>query len=69
MSVEHFTAVGHLNGMAKLTPEQVTDIRRRYARRAEKGRKVTIAQLAREYGITTTHCTRILHYESWQHVA
>ncbi len=65
---ERFTAKGELNGSAKLTTEQVIEMRQRYARRAEKGQRVTIAQLAVEYGISTTHAVRILHREVWQHV-
>ena len=63
-----FTARGDLNGNAKLTTLQVIELRERYARRAQIGQRTTIHRLAKRFGISNTHCWRILHREVWAHV-
>ncbi len=66
---EDFRARGELQGNSKLTAKEVIEIRERYARRMLKGHRVTIRQLANEYGICEFHCRRILHREVWRHVS
>lgn len=50
---------GQLNGRAKLTPEQVAEIRRRH-------RHGLGSALAREYGVAPTQLREIVHGESWR---
>ena len=46
----------------KLTPEQVVDIRRRYA-----AREGSQSQLGREYGVAQAHISRIVSREFWKY--
>ena len=65
------TTAGELHGMAILTNEQVLAIRSRYARRSLRGNKdyrITMAQLAKEYGVSKQQVLRILHREQWKHL-
>jgi len=55
--------VGERNGHAKLTAEQVVDIRRRRA--AGERRK----DLAAEFGVSGAAITRVANGEGWRHVA
>ena len=55
---------GELHTCAKLTPDQVREIRREYA---DGG--VTQGQLAKRHGVCTATICRIIHRERWQHVA
>ena len=48
------------NGNAKLTLEQVEDIRNSY-----KNEGLTQRALADKFGISKTHARRIVRYESW----
>lgn len=54
---------GSENGWAKLTEDQVADMRRRY-----DPHRVTAPMLAREYGLSETHTRRILRGKLWKHV-
>ena len=51
---------GESNGRAKLTAEQVTEIKRRYVKR-----KVTLKHLASEFGISFSQVSKIINRESW----
>lgn len=51
---------GERNAMARLTREQVQEIRRRYARGS-----VTHAQLAEEFGVTRPHISSIVRRKFW----
>ena len=48
------------NGNAKLTLEQVEEIRQIY-----KAEELTQRELASRFGICKTHARRIIRYESW----
>ena len=61
LSRGHNAPSGQRHGMAKLTAEDVRDIR---ARKAAGARGIGV-QLAREYGISYTHLKRILGGKSW----
>lgn len=52
---------GELNGSAKLTRAQVDEIRKRYI-----PRKVTMAQLAREYGVAKSQISFIVKGKAWK---
>ena len=70
MPNESFIARGELNGNAtKLTTEDVIRIRTLYARRGEKGCRVKMRQLAKQFNISLIHLRRVLHHERWAHVA
>ncbi len=56
-------AYGERSPMAKLTLEQIQDIRRRHAAGE------TQTALAREYGVRQGHVSRIIRRASWRHVA
>ena len=65
------TTAGELHGRAVLTNEQVLAIRSRYARRSPRGDRdyrITMAQLAREYGVSKRQVLRILHRVQWTHL-
>ncbi len=65
------TSTGELNGMAILTNEQVLAIRSRYARRSLRGDRyyrITMAQLAKEFGVSKTQVLRILTRQQWAHL-
>jgi predicted DNA binding protein len=65
------TTAGELHGMVKLTNEQVLAIRSRYARRSLRGDRdyrITMGQLAKEYGVSKQQVLRILHREQWKHL-
>ena len=49
-----------LNGNAKLTNDQVEEIRQIY-----KAEELTQRELASRFGICKTHARRIIRYESW----
>ena len=53
---------GEKNGNAKLTADQVLDIRREYS----AGTRITT--LARQYGVTMTHVGYIVHRRAWKHL-
>jgi hypothetical protein len=55
---------GEAHGMARLTTEQVRAIRAKY-----QPRRVTIAQLAQEFGVSTHTIQAILSRRLWAHVA
>lgn len=50
---------GHLHGRAKLTAEQVREIREKHL----TGRSIN--SLAREYGVSSPSVSRIVKYEGW----
>lgn len=54
--------MGEVNGMAKLTEDQVREIRSRAASGA------TFKGLAREYGVSDTQISWIVKRKSWQHI-
>ena len=56
-------ARGARNGNAKLTAERIQDIRRRF-----QGGAVSMRALAREYSVTTTHISGIIHRKVWAHL-
>lgn len=56
-------ALGDAHARAKLTPEQVRDIRRRHNGRYGDG-----IALAREYGVTNTLITNITKRKTWKHI-
>lgn len=55
---------GEAHYRAKLIPEQVIDIRRRYAAGG-----ISQAALAREYGVIQEAISKIIHRKTWKHVA
>lgn len=55
---------GEKNGFAKLTADQVREIRRRYV-----PRKVSLSSLAREYGVDHTTIHAIVRGENWKEMA
>jgi len=57
------TAVGVMNGKAKLTEDEVQEIRARY-----EAAGFTQKQLARRYGVTQQCIHFILRHESWRHI-
>lgn len=57
------TTPGEKNGMAKLTKEDVLEIRRRY-KRYVKGSSTT--SLAKEYGVTHTVISLIVRNKTWK---
>ncbi len=64
-----FTARGSLNGAAKLTAQQVIEMRLRYFTARKAGdHGVTMLRLAREYGISKEQVRNILHRRQWTHV-
>jgi len=54
---------GMRNGRAKLTENQIYEIRDRYILG-----DVTVSQLAREYGVSRTTVRRIVTYQLWRHI-
>ncbi len=68
MTKESFVARGDANGRSKLTTAQVLELRERYSRRSYIGQRVTMKSLSAQFGITVSHCWRILHREVWTHV-
>ena len=58
--------VGSDSSMAKLTEEQVREIRNRYQPWKHKTGNNQIA-LAREFGVNQAQISRILHNSAWQH--
>jgi len=56
--------VGERNGRAKITADDVVEIRRRY-----KPRVVTTKMLADEYGVSNQLISCILLRQNWKHVA
>lgn len=57
------TMPGEGNGFARLTDEQVAEIRARYA-----SGLVRQVDLAKEYGIAQSHVSRLVRGESWSHL-
>lgn len=55
---------GERNHEAKLTTDDVRDIRQRY-----ETRSALMPTMAREYGVTTTQIWRIVHRMTWKHIA
>lgn len=51
---------GERHGRARLSAEDVAEIRRCYAAREQTQR-----DLSRRYGVTQSHIWRIIHHESW----
>lgn len=51
------------NASAKLTNEQIVEIREKYV-----PRKYTYKMLAEEYGVSETHISRILNKQNWGHI-
>jgi len=64
-----YAAKGELSGRAKLSNQQVLTIRRRYevglVRRVDR---VTMAELALQYGVSKMQIKRIVHREQWLHL-
>lgn len=56
-------ARGSRQGLAKLSEADVPEIRRRY-----RPRKVTLKQLATEYGVTLQAISAVIHGETWKHI-
>jgi len=63
MAAKGRKAGGERNGLAKLTADQVRDMRRRY-----QSGGVSQPQLAREYGVHQATVWTILHRKTWAHV-
>lgn len=59
--VNHGCHAGIANGRARLTPEQVLEIRRRYMPRLG-------GKLAREFGVQPTTIVHIVHRMIWKHI-
>ena len=55
----HVDNSGEKHGKAKLTEENIVEIRARYAN-GERG-----ANLAREFGVTRTNIGDVVHYRTW----
>lgn len=58
---------GETHGQAKVTEEDVKEIRQRYQRYNRKGGD-TQASLAREFGVSQSVISKIILRESWKHV-
>jgi HNH endonuclease/NUMOD4 motif len=56
------TARGIRGGQARLTEDQVVEIRRRAPR-------ATVSQLSREYGISCPSINAVIHGRTWRHVS
>jgi len=56
-------AKGEQHGMAKLMPEQVIDIRAKYALG-----NITLKELSNEYGVTLEHISSIVRGVTWKHI-
>jgi hypothetical protein len=64
-----FTARGERAGNSKLTEGDVIEMRERYAREFQPGRRsVTMRELAQQYGVSVVQVQRILHRQQWTHV-
>lgn len=57
------SALGEKSGRAKLTEEQVREIRRTYT-----PYKVTCKMLAKKFGVTWEHIHRVVMGQSWRHL-
>jgi len=57
--------VGEAHGMAKLTTEQVTEIRARWATKPSPRKGVSIKDLATEYGVSQAQISRIAGGTRW----
>lgn len=57
-------AMGEKNGMAKLTKEQVMEIRRRYGRFGKGGEK--LKALAKEFNISYQQISKIINFQRWK---
>lgn len=60
--------VGEQSHLARLTEDQILEIRRRYQRRAP-GCRGNSATLAAEFGIRRDHVLQIVRGERWRHLA
>ena len=56
--------VGHLNGRAKLTSQQVVEIRNLY-----QGGDYSMQDLGSQFGVTGTMVCNIVNHKSWKHIA
>jgi hypothetical protein len=59
---------GQLHNLAKLTNENVLEIRRRYVRGRGRYRRGNSKQLSAEFGITTTQVLNIANGRQWRHL-
>jgi len=57
-------ARGEQNGWSSLTEQEIRNIRHRYASDG-----ISMRALAREYDVSATHILRIVHRQTWAHVA
>jgi len=67
-----FVARGEQAGNSKLTDQEVRAIRRTYDaryKRMEQQQKTTIKNLATKYGVNSMTIRRILHRQTWNHLA
>lgn len=62
-------ARGERNGQAKVTAEQVAEIRDRYKTRSEGAKSGDLQRLADAYGISRSMVLLIVQREQWAHVA
>ena len=62
MSYHHKVARGKDHGLAKLTPTRVRNLRRR------KEAGASVAQLARDYGVSPSTVRLIIKRITWTHV-
>jgi len=63
-----FIARGEASGRAKLTENDVRQIRARYEARNKPGLRVTLRRLAADYGVSKMQVQRIIHREQWTHL-
>jgi len=56
--------IGKLNGRAKLTEKDVSEIRRRYARFGKGGE--TLKELAKDFGVAFTQISNIINKKVWK---
>lgn len=55
--------IGEKHGMAKITEEQVKEIRLLH-----KPKEISMGFLAKKYGITKTQISRIINRKTWKHI-
>jgi hypothetical protein len=63
-----FRSIGEKDGMAKLTEEQVLDIRKKYVKGTGPHNRGNTYQLAAEFGVSQYYINRIGRRERWKHV-
>jgi len=63
-----YPACGERAGNARLTTEQVIEIRQRYAGAVRAGRRLSAGMLAKEYNVSKSQIKNILARRQWRSV-